>query len=304
MAWCGFAGPCIYWTASTTGGEVAVNLGVSRQPWVLKDTMGRLPAVLQELRAALVRVPPASSQAGGSPVLSQVRQFGTTVFGLSAVVWGTGSAAARGTFCRLFLYILERAHGEEIWDDFTMGQIGHWTGDMRNIAQCLTAMQGSEARRRFGMSPLRIVREACVWGMVRREDRPSLAEKTPLAVLNAVTGFEPSSAPSSSPHLCSPQPGEWVLDLAREDRRKMRQCPSAPMCILYCTLPYRAAGAVRRPGGPSRCRVSSCVWRVSDERAMFAGHGLHCEGSFELPGTVRGHGGEGVMGCRFSGFSV
>lgn len=201
--------------------EVVVKLGASLKPWVMKNTLGRLPHVLQKVRAARLRVPPAFSQ-GAPPALSQVRKYGETVFAVSAVVWGTRSVYARGTFCRVLLHIAELAHGEEIWDDFTMGEIGKWTPDMNGNVEGLAAMGCMDARLRFGLSPLRVAREACMWGMVRKEHRRTLLNSTAVQVLNSITGFEPSGASSSpsaadGPHSFWPQPHEWVRDLAREE---------------------------------------------------------------------------------------
>ena len=106
---------------------------------------------------------------------------------------------ARGTLCRLLLQILERAYGDGVWDDLTMGELGKWILGGNGHMKCVCALSGKVARHRFGMSALRVSREACMWSKVCRAQAKALDTATPVEVLNAITGFEPRS-PSASSH--------------------------------------------------------------------------------------------------------
>lgn len=199
------------------GGDV-INLGASQKGWLLREGLGRLLEVLEGGRKSGVRLPAASSQ-DSMPALRQVRAHGNKLQRISSVIWGERGVYASGTLCRMLLGLMEQEYGEEVWDELTLGELMRWIPDMQGHMELVAAMRGKDARRRFGMSPLGVARDACMWGMVRKEDAQLLASASPQEVLNAIAGFEPRASASSKGDQADafwPQPHEWVRDLARQ----------------------------------------------------------------------------------------
>ena len=124
---------------------------------------------------------------------------------------------ARGTLCRLLLQILERACGDCAWDDLATGELAKWIPGVNGHMKGVGALSGKVARHRFGMSALRVSREACMWSKVCRAQAKALDTATPVEVLNAIAGFEPSSPSASSqgdPATSGwPEAHQWVRNL-------------------------------------------------------------------------------------------
>ena len=149
-----------------------------------------------------------------------MQDFCKSAGALSAALLGKDAEYTRGTLCRKFLGLLERQFGDAVWDDLLMGQVLALVPDMNRHCQPLASMRCSLVRQRFGMSPLAVSAQACMWGMATGTQglAEGLEKVKPLQILNTVSGMSRElalSQDSRNPIVGYPQPHEWVPEVLR-----------------------------------------------------------------------------------------
>ena len=163
------------------GGE-QVFLGASQLPYALLSpacSHDKLKNLLEGIATCKVVFPQASSQGA---VLEYARQIAE----LCQFVVGKDAELSRGYSQRRFLSFLERRWGWAVWDDVRMDVLSAWMPDEQGHLDSLHGWPGSLVRRRFGMSPLAVSGQSCMWGAVAAKHLEALRDASAIDILNAV----------------------------------------------------------------------------------------------------------------------
>ena len=182
-----------------------VGLGVLQTRYVLLDqacSQESLQGIIDGVAKVAFRFP------GTMATFSQLRAFCQHVSELVDHIVGSQSTLARGYCCGKFLRLLERVHGEEMWDDLDMGVLADIVADENEHLHCLRQWKAGEVRRRFGVSPLAVSGLSCFWKTVPTERIRRLKAKTNSQILNAAI-----LSPGSAFDACQEQArlrGQWL----------------------------------------------------------------------------------------------
>ena len=177
-------------------------LGVTQKKYILADVgpgTQRLEQIMVGVQSAGFAFPGESLPwfIGAALSRQEIRDYRDCVVRLVDLIVIGEANLSRGYVSRSLLSLLQREHGDHVWDDLNMSELAELLPDENNHLTPLLSRPAREVRTRFGFSPLAVSGMACLWGKVKSAHVEALQSAIYKDILNIVT-CQPAEPMASS----------------------------------------------------------------------------------------------------------